>query len=195
MSDTLSRADVRAGARRQLQPTRTKDQTSSLVTLLATVSPVLMATDNTTSLPEATTWFPIKRGVADTTQSARKRKRLGQAKRKRDRIRQELDIAERNDRKLQSKLTATNKRIAELRGAQVRRPTAKEVYEVLEKNYSECPWPVPPSSILMHLPVQEDKEAGLTSEAILRRIIGADKRARHCFQWEIRNVEVRPEWT
>ena len=47
----------------------------------------------------------------------------------------------------------------------------------------------------MHLPVQENKEKGLTSEAVLRKIIGADKRARHCFQWEVRNVDVRPEST
>ena len=60
-------------------------------------------------------------------QSDRKRKRLGQAKRKRDRIQQELIEAKQIDRKLQSQLTATNKRIAELRGAQSRRPTAKDV--------------------------------------------------------------------
>ena len=70
-----------------------------------------------------------------------------------------------------------------------------QVYEVLENNYRDCPWPVPPSAILMHLPVAERKDKGLTSEAILRRIVGADKRQRHCFQWEIRNVEVRPDWT
>ena len=70
-----------------------------------------------------------------------------------------------------------------------------QVYQVLEEKFRDCPWPVPPSAILLNLPVQERKEQGLTSEAILRRVIGADKRQRHCFPWTIRNVHVRPDKT
>ena len=47
----------------------------------------------------------------------------------------------------------------------------------------------------MHLPVQEQQAKGLTSEVILRRIVGRDKTMRHCFPWDIRDVEVRPDFT
>ena len=70
-----------------------------------------------------------------------------------------------------------------------------QVYQVLEENYRDCPWPVPPHAILMHLPVQEQRAKGRTSEAILRQIVGRDKRMRHCFHWDIRDVEVRPDFT
>ena len=70
-----------------------------------------------------------------------------------------------------------------------------QVYEVLEKHFKNCPWPVPPSAILMHLPVQEDREKGLTSEAILRDIVSRDKKQRNCFPWIIRDVGVRPDKT
>ena len=32
-------------------------------------------------------------------------------------------------------------------------------------------------------------------EVILRRIVGRDKTMRHCFPWDIRDVEVRPDFT
>ena len=66
---------------------------------------------------------------------------------------------------------------------------------MLDEYFHDCPWPVPPSAILLHLPVQEDKSAGLTSEAMLRKVIGADKRQRYCHDWQIRNVDVKPDAT
>ena len=87
------------------------------------------------------------------------------------------------------------KAISELQGAAVIKPTAQQIYQVLEENFKDCPWPVPPSAILLHLPVQENKDAGLTSEAILRQVVGRDKRQRHCYDWSIRNVDVVPDAT
>ena len=70
-----------------------------------------------------------------------------------------------------------------------------QIYEVLDTHYSDCPWPVPPSALLMHLPIKEDREKGRTSEAILRDIVSRDRKQRQCFPWDIRNVDVRPDQT
>ena len=70
-----------------------------------------------------------------------------------------------------------------------------QVYDVLEKNFADCTWPVPPSAILLHLPIKEQKEKGLNSEAILRSVITRDRSAKYGSTWDIRPVEVRPEWT
>jgi len=70
-----------------------------------------------------------------------------------------------------------------------------QVYEVLQKQYADCPWPIPPSAILMHLPIREQKQKGMTSESILRKIISCDKRQRHCYNWLFRDVHVRPDKT
>lgn len=66
---------------------------------------------------------------------------------------------------------------------------------MLENNFADCPWPVPPSAILMHLPIKEQKQKGMTSEAVLRQIVSRDKKQRHCYQWLIRDVNVRPDKT
>ena len=58
---------------------------------------------------------------------SKKRKRLGQAKMKRDRIVQEIIESCEINRILQADLTAADKRISQLQGAQAQLPTAKEV--------------------------------------------------------------------
>ena len=226
-------ADVRAGRRRKpVTSLRRNDHANSapstIANFLTTVAPVILATSassstGTPTLPTTTTWFPvenlqIKRTRSDeqlATAAAKKRKRLGQCKMKRDRLVQEIARSQHVNRNLHAKLTATNTRIAKLQSAQTQLPTARQVfthapcvlfifilvhygsqvYQVLEEHYRDCPWPVPPHAILMHLPVQEQRAKGLTSEAILRQIVGKDKRMRHCFRWDIRDVEVRPDFT
>jgi len=137
------RANVNAGSRRRSKSTKSTNKqkgVSSIVNLLVTVSPALMVSSTNASLPTTSTWYPVaprKRPQTITaTQpnedtfakaSAKKRKRLGQAKRKRDRIVQEILVGCRKDRDLQTKLTAANKRLSKLQGSQAKRPTAKQV--------------------------------------------------------------------
>jgi len=140
---STSRAHVRAGTRRQSKRARTNEQTSSLATLLATISPVFVESSSTEVLPTTTTWYPVstqrpwQRQQTSTHKSddedetakaaAKKRKRLGQIKRKRDRIQQEILQTSKISHNLQSQLTAANKRMSKLQGAEVALPTAKEV--------------------------------------------------------------------
>ena len=65
---------------------------------------------------------------------------------------------------------------------------------MLDEQFCNCPWPVPPSAILMHLPIAEEKPKQ-TSEAILRSIISRDKKWRNFGNWDIRDVPPGPEWT
>ena len=128
------RADVIAGSRRKSKSVIEKNKPSLLANLLATVSPALMVSSSSATLPTTSTWYPVSKRRAtdatDATQSkaaSKKRKRLGQVKMKRDRIMQEIGESRETNRNLQSTLTAANKRISQLQGAQARLPTAKEV--------------------------------------------------------------------
>ena len=124
--------DVRTGRRNT-----TKRSTTMTTLLTATIVQSSVSASNQTTFPTTTTWFPVpeqsegtKRKRSDEAlakSAAQKRKRLGQAKRKRDRIQQEIDASKKNNRKLQAQLTAFNKRITQLQGAQARNPTAKDV--------------------------------------------------------------------
>ena len=107
-----------------------------MTTLLTdTIVQASASASNGSIFPTTTTWFTIESEVTKRKRSdeelaksaAQKRKRLGQAKRKRDRIQQEIDASKKNNRKLQAQLTAVNKRITQLQGAQARNPTAKDV--------------------------------------------------------------------
>ena len=138
------RANVCAGSRRRSKSTKStnkKNESSTIADLLVTVSPVLMVSSSRASLPTTSTWYPVvpsKRPQASTaTQTnddgnakaaAKKRKRLGQTKMKRDRIQQEILVSCRKDRNLEAQLKATNKRLSKLQGAQTKRPTAKQVW-------------------------------------------------------------------
>ena len=94
------RESIRTGSRRCAKNVAIKEQTSSLVTFLTTVAPVVMASSSNETLPTTQTWFPVSKrpkkrqsNDKDAKTAAKKRKRLGQAKMKRDRIQQELDGA------------------------------------------------------------------------------------------------------
>ena len=112
-------------------------RSKKIATFLTTVTIVQASASSSseTAFPTTTTWFPVqsekskrKRSDEDLAKSAtQKRKKLGQAKRKRDRIQQEIDATQKTNRKLQAQLTAVNKRITQLQGVQARRPTAKDV--------------------------------------------------------------------
>ena len=71
-----------------------------------------------------------------------------------------------------------------------------QVYKMLDEDeqFCNCPWPIPPSAILLHLPIAEAKPKQ-TSEDILRYIISRDKQWRNFGNWDIRDVRPRPEWT
>ena len=69
---------------------------------------------------------------------------------------------------------------------------AKQVYEFLEQKFATCPWPIPPSAILMTLPIQEI-DGKRTREQVLRRIIKADKKWRHSTEWEFRDISPYPK--
>lgn len=68
------------------------------------------------------------------------------------------------------------------------------MYELLDRVFANCPWPVPPSGILLHIPVNENKPKK-TSEAILRDVIGRDRQWRNFGNWDIRDVPPRPAQT
>ena len=135
-AETL-RADLRAGSRRKKKISSSDgDKTSSLATFLATVAPVVVCVSNIPSVATTTTWFQTqeagrevskKRTRADAQlakAAAKKRKRLGRNKMKRDRLVQEIAKSQREDRNLNAKLTAINQRIAKLQSAQSQLPTA-----------------------------------------------------------------------
>ena len=70
--------------------------------------------------------------------------------------------------------------------------TAKQVYDCLEQKFATCPWPIPPSAILMALPIEEI--AGKkTREQVLRRIIHLDRTRRLSSKWEFRDVSPYPK--
>lgn len=62
-----------------------------------------------------------------------------------------------------------------------------QVYDVLDTELSQCPWPVPPSSILLHLSFKEVRADGLNREAVLREVRSKDKKWRN-WEW----IEVGP---
>lgn len=70
----------------------------------------------------------------------------------------------------------------------------QQVYEILENNFVHCPWPIPPSSVLMYLALDEIP-GNQTREARLRSIISNDMKWRHTSQWEFRPVRPYPAAT
>ena len=133
--DETLRANVRAGGRRKPVTSSSSSppdvSSSAFVSVLTTVTTLATCASNNATLPTTTTWFKVGKRSSSDDQSAkaasRKRKRLGQAKMKRDRIQQEILVSDVCTRDLQAKLTAVNKRISKLQGAQAQRPTAKQV--------------------------------------------------------------------
>ena len=150
-------------------------------------------------------------------QSWQKKRKLGRAKMKRDRLLQEIVGAAKNKSltlHLRKQLRDVQKRLSSLQGAAVRRPKTQEVccvmlygqfmflliamrmqvYAMLDDVFHDCPWPVPPSAILLHIPVQENKPKQ-TSEAILRDVLGRDRKWKSFGNWDIRDVAPRPDAT
>lgn len=61
-----------------------------------------------------------------------------------------------------------------------------QVFNVLDDIFNDCPWPVPPSAILLHLPFMEKTEK--ENEAKLRALISTDKSQLHCTDWKFANI-------
>lgn len=67
-----------------------------------------------------------------------------------------------------------------------------QVYQLLEAKFTGCPWPIPPSAILLHLPVQEIVGTA-TREEVLRNIISGDRKWRHTTRWQFQDVRPYPK--
>ena len=65
---------------------------------------------------------------------------------------------------------------------------------MLDEVFGNCPWPVPPSAILLHIPIAE-KKPKKTSESVLREVISRGRKWRQFAKWDIRDVPPRPEFT
>ena len=66
-----------------------------------------------------------------------------------------------------------------------------QVFTVLEQEFADCPWPVPPSAILKFLPIPEDPVGTpkrRNSEAVLRSMLGRDKRFKEASTWEFKDA-------
>ena len=66
-----------------------------------------------------------------------------------------------------------------------------QVFTVLDQEFADCPWPVPPSAILKFLPIDEDPVGTpkrRNSEAVLRAMLGKDKRFKLSANWEFKDV-------
>ena len=74
----------------------------------------------------------------------------------------------------------------------------QQVYHVLDTEFSDCPWPLPPSAILKFLPVDEDPpetHKRRNSESVLRNMIAQGRRLKACSDWEFRDAGSRPACT
>ena len=67
------------------------------------------------------------------------------------------------------------KRLVKMRKESGPPPKISDVYNLLNsKPFEDCPWPIPPSVILLHLPIAEIPGVK-NAEAILRTMVGDDK--------------------
>ena len=75
-------------------------------------------------------------------------------------------------------------------------PCCTQVYELLENEFSSCPWPVPPAAILKHLPIPEVRggKKEQTSEMVLKQMIKNDKSMKTFSPWNFRPVGPNPEY-
>ena len=72
------------------------------------------------------------------------------------------------------------------------------MFKVLDDEFEDCPWPIPPSAVLKFVPIPEDP-AGTpkrrNSEAVLRDMVGRAKKLREISTWEFLDAGVRPPYT
>ena len=141
-----------------------------------------------------------------------KRLALGKAMMKRDRLLQQKWVRNgqqhvENNNKVQAMLQEVNETIDALQQNDMEEPTSAEVlfcnlvliillqymccsqvYEVLDEEFAQCPWPVPPSSILLHLPFKERRGKKLTREAVMCEVVSKDHKWHN---WEFREINPR----
>ena len=132
------RVDVRGGGRRRnVRQSARGNRSPSLLAAFAAnvVCPIVMSAD-TNQIPSTANWAPLhnprsKRRAtqeANDSTSCKKMQKLGRVKMKRDRIIQEMNGSAEVNAQLKSMLRQVEKRISELQGAAVQRPTAKQVH-------------------------------------------------------------------
>ena len=122
--------------------------------------------------------------------------------------------AERNN-KIKLMLIEINKTIDSLRESAMQSPTPKEVckmqlllcrwppltylkhiktnyslqvYGLLDQEFATCPWPVPPSAILLHLPFAENRDKNQTRESVMRDMLSKHKKE---YKWEFKEINPR----
>ena len=70
---------------------------------------------------------------------------------------------------------------------------------MLDDEFEDCPWSIPPAAILKFVPIAEDPVGGTTnrhnSEAVLRDMIGRAKMLREISNWEFCDAGLRPPVT
>jgi len=62
------------------------------------------------------------------------------------------------------------------------------VFELLDDEFAACPWPVPPSAILLHLPFAEKREHNMNREAVMRDILSKHKKV---YNWQWKEINPR----
>ena len=136
--------------------------------------------------------------ITDSTISVNAlRKGLGRASMQRDRLMQQAKTFPEMWQRNKDLLKRQQQRIARMRKDVQRAgppPTMQDVYDLLDsKTFQDCPWPIPPSAILMFLPIAEIPGVR-SAEASLRKIHGDDKSLKYISNWEFINGP-RPHFT
>ena len=124
---------------------------------------------------------------------------LGIASALRDRILQHKSADGKVPKSMQKALQDVHKTISALRQKLTHfKATVADVYHVLDTEFADCPWPIPPSAILKYLPVDEDPPGThkrRNSESVLRNMITQGRQLKACSGWEFRDAGSRPDWT
>ena len=125
------------------------------------------------------------------------RKGLGRASMQRDRLLQQAtsfpEMWQRNKlllKRQQQRVARMSKEVQRAGPA----PRIQDVYNLLDsKTFRDCPWPIPPSAILMFLPIAEIPGVR-SAEANLRKMHGDDKSLKYISNWKFVNGP-RPHFT
>ena len=173
--------------------------TSSVAQLLAASTFAHMATlpspAASTSLPTVSVPRQELGNVSvENDRILERRQELGRAAMQRDRILQQAKTHPEMWARNKLLLKRKQQRIVTMRKDSGPPPTINDVYNLLNsKTFEDCPWPIPPSAILMFLPIAEIPGVK-NSEAILRKMVGDDKVLKYNSCWKFENGP-RPHFT
>ena len=68
-----------------------------------------------------------------------------------------------------------------------------QVYNLLETpTFKDCPFPIPPSAILYHLPIVEvDESKKKNRDPVLRETVSRDKTVEACSPWQFQDINAK----